>query len=98
MVNEPAEGRHSEPFETFEDEYPGPAINIDPPEVRCRMCGGKCRVCKDPIYKRGARIIECAGKDQPYPFQRSGPCSWSSMNPGRIDPPWYWKLRVRLGR
>lgn len=68
------------------------AINTAKPEVRCGSCGGKCRVGYDPIYKRGARVIHCNSG-----FRGRGHCAWSSMNPARVDPSWYWKLRVRLG-
>ena len=70
-----------------------PALNTDRPGVRCGMCGGRARACGDPLYHRGARIIECASG-----FPGSGPCSWSSHNPARVDPAWYWRLRVWLGR
>lgn len=75
-----------------------PMLNTDEPEVRCGMCGGRARVCSDPLYRRGARVIECAGKGQPYPFKGKGRCAWSSLDPARVDPSWYWRMRVRLGR
>lgn len=70
----------------------GPTLNTERPGVRCGMCGGRARVCGDPLYGRGARIIECASG---YRGER---CAWSSLNPARIDPSWYWRLRVWIGR
>jgi hypothetical protein len=67
-------------------------VNTDKPTIHCGVCGGKCRVGYDPIYKRGARVIHCnSGKP------RMGPCAWTDINVGRIDPAWYWKMRIRLG-
>ena len=70
-----------------------PELNTDQPEVRCGMCGGRARTCTDLLYNRGARVIECATG-----FDGESPCSWASINPARVDPSWYWRLRVRVGR
>lgn len=61
-------------------------VDTEVPRVRCGMCGGRVRVCKDPIYTRGARVIECPR------------CSWASVDSARVDPAWYWRLRVWVGR
>lgn len=61
-------------------------VNTEPPLVRCGMCGGRAQVRKDPVYGRGARVIGCPK------------CAWVSIDSGRVDPAWYWRLRVWVGR
>lgn len=68
-----------------------PMQNTDPPGVRCGMCGGKARVWR-PGW------IECAGKQQPYPFEDAGRCSWSSHDPRRRKHRLWWRLRVAVGK
>lgn len=61
------------------------ALNVDPPTVRCGMCGSRCRA----MSTRGgflarARWIDC----------RAG--CWSSHDGRRVG--LVWRLRVWLGR
>jgi hypothetical protein len=65
-----------------------PAMNTDPPGVRCGMCGGKARPWRAPVGKQA--WIECASG-----FPGEPPCSWSSHDPRRAGP--WWRLRIWLG-
>lgn len=55
-----------------------PSINTDPPDIRCGMCGGRCR--RD---KTGPAWIEC----------RNG-CAWSSSDHRRVGWYWRLRVWV----